>query len=288
MMISLPAKWVKEFEFKKGDEVNIEQIENNLLISAKGIKAKKRTEIKLTGFTESAIRTALTNAYRLGYDKVDVFFEHQTQFKVIKDIVNTRLLGFEIIKKEKNSCKIENITEPSAEQFNILLQKILYNISELLTIAEQVINKEEPIEDFEEIEEKIQQYDNFCRRVIAKKQIAEKNAQLFWAFLTLTIHGQREVYLGLKHLSKIKEPKEVLQFFEECKTMFESLKQAYLKKDITLIEKIHDMEKDIIYNKAYPLLKKGKNTIILHHIMNAIRNFYLASSPLMGITLQQN
>ena len=282
LMISLPSKWCKTFDLKKGDEIDIKAAEDSLLVSAKEIKAKAETEITLTGLAESSIRTLITNTYRIGYDKIKVNFSSNIQFKILQDVIKTRLLGFDIIKKEKNHCIIENITEPSSEQFENLLQKIFLNIIELFEITEDRLQGKKPSENYEDVEARIQQYDNFCRRVIAKKQF-EKNSQLFWAFLTLIIHGQREIYLMNRFLDKkrIKESKEVLDLFKDTKTLFEMVKEAYSKKDISLLEKVHEIEKKLIYQKAYKILKSP----VTYHLTSCIRNFYLSSSPLMGLLL---
>lgn len=54
------------------------------------------------------------------------------------------------------------------------------------------------------------------------------------------------------------------------------------KKDIKLIERMHILEKEFVYKKGYSNLEKD-NSIIIHHLLNATRSFYLASSPLIGI-----
>jgi len=290
MMISLPAKWIKEFGLGKGDEVDIDQIESNLIISAKDIQKKTSIEIKLTGLmTESSIRTILTNTYRLGYENVKVSFDNESQLKVIKDVVKTSLLGFDVIKTAENYCIIENITEPSPDQFDVILQKIFYNISELFSITKKRLNDEETVEDYRDIEAKLQQYDNFCRRVIAKKQIAEKNAQLFWNFLTRIMHTQREIYHLNRFLdkNKIKVSKQVLNFLDEAEDLFELLKKAYLKKDILILEEMHKKEKELVYKEAYSLLSniKGKENILVYHITASLRSTYLAASPLIGLLL---
>ncbi len=282
LMISLPSKWCKKFGLKKGDEIDIESINENLLVSSKGIKTKQETEITLIGLAESSIRTLITNTYRLGYDKIKVNFSSDIQFKILQEVIKKRLLGFDVIKKGKNFCIIENITEPSPEQFENLLQKIFLNIIELFEITEDRLQNKKSISDYEDTEARIQRYDNFCRRVIAKRQF-EKNSQLFWTFLTLIIHGQRELYLLNRFLNKknMKESKEIIILLKDTKIMFKMIQEAYFKKDISLLKKIHDLEKKLIYQKAYKILKSP----VAYHITSCIRNFYLASSPLMGLLL---
>ena len=281
MMISLPSKWIKANDLGKGDEIDIEEKQNSIVISLGGKKSKRQTEINLTSSIESSVRTILTNAYRLGYDKINVNFQNKKTLKIIQNTVNHNLIGFEIIKKTDKNCQIENITEPSKEQFDNIFSKIFLNIDELFVIVENIQQGKK--QEFEEIEQKIQQYDNFCRRVIAKNDLYDIY-QLKWAFHAELIHGQRELYLLLKYLekNKIKADKSALDLLEECKKVFEILKQAYKEKNIEKLEKIHDLEKEIIYKKGYSALVKSKDRVVIHHIISAIRNFYLASSPLIG------
>jgi len=287
LMISLPSKWCKKSGLKKGDEIDIESINNNLIVSSKEIKTKKETEITLVGLAESSIRTLITNTYRLGYDKIKVNFLSDVQFKILQDVIKTQLLGFDIIKREKNYCVIENITEPSPNQFENLLQKILLNITELFEITEQKLQGKKPVSDYEDTESRIQKYDNFCRRVISKKPF-EKNPQLFWTFLTSINRAQRELYHLNKFLDKkkfkekeSKEIKEIIDLLKDARMIFEMIQESYLKKNTKILEKVHELEKKLIYKKAYKILKSP----VVYHITSCIRSFYLSSGPLMGLLL---
>ena len=68
MMVSLPAKWIKENSLHKGDGIDIEGSENELVISLQPTGRKTESAVKLIGLTESSIRTLITNTYRKGYD----------------------------------------------------------------------------------------------------------------------------------------------------------------------------------------------------------------------------
>jgi len=284
LMVSLPSKWAKQNKLQKGDEIDIFEKENNLVLTLGDHKIKSETEINLQNLTESSIRTLITNAYRLGYDKIKLRFKHKASLKTIQDIVNKNIIGFEIISKGPHSCILENITEPSKDQFDNIFSKILMNIDELFELTKEALQGN--YVEFEDLERNIQKFDNFCRRVISKEKLFE-NFQLNWAFHTKLIHAQREVYLALKYINKnkIKSSKEVLSLVNDCAAVFNMLKKAYDTKDIPLLEKVHEIEKQLSYTKGYNILNKTKNPVIVHYLLNCIRNLYLASSPLMGILI---
>ncbi|HLD98400.1 MAG TPA: AbrB/MazE/SpoVT family DNA-binding domain-containing protein [Candidatus Nanoarchaeia archaeon] len=283
LMISLPSKWIKLNELDKGSEIDLVEKDNQLIISKDINGTKKEIIINISSLTESSIRTIITNTYRIGYGSILLNYANKDYFKIINEVVNKNLIGFEIIKKSDKSCRIENITEPTKEQFDNIFSKVLSNINELYEVA--VKNLEGGKEEFEDIERNIQKFDNFCRRVISKESL--DNKELLLAFHTGLIHAQRDIYLMLKYIekTKIKSDKNLTDLLKESRKMFDLLVDGYKNKDIKTLEKIHEKEKEIIYKKGYSLLEKSKEPVIIHHLLDSIRNLYLASSPLMGSSL---
>jgi phosphate uptake regulator len=287
MMVSLPAKWIQQNKLEKGSEIDLNPVGTNLMISAKPVDTKTETEIALLNLTESSIRTLITNTYRSGYDIIKVDFKDENQFKILSNVIKTRLIGFEITRREKNKCVVENITEPSADQFDAIIKKIFYSISELFEVTEKRIRNSKEAFDYEEIEERIQKYDNFCRRVISKRKLVNEKSEFLWAFLALIIHGQREIYHLNSVLEGIKASDKVKELLEDAKAVFELIKKAYLEKNISSLAEVHAIEKKLIYKKGYLLLQesKGKENIIIYHLLSSIREFYQANSPLSGLIM---
>jgi len=285
--IYLPKKWIEENKLKKGQELNLEISGNDLVISPKPSQIKSSTEIKLNSSVESLIRTLITNSYRAGYDKIKIFFDNDKQFIILQKIIKTNLIGFEIIKKENDYCIVENITEPSFDQFDNLLKKMFMNIEELFDITEKrFTNSAKEIEDYTEVEERILKYDNFCRRVISRQKLIKKRSELFWTFLALIIHAQRELYhLNTTLDKKINVSKQTLEIFEKTKEIFQIIQEVYYNKEIEKLSKTHELQKTIM-QKYYSLIQKSsKENIILFHLTNCARQFYLANSPLSGLIL---
>jgi phosphate uptake regulator len=318
MMISLPSKWIKTNNLDKGSEIDLTtNNDNSLIITAKEIDIKpKEAKIKITTSVESSIRTIITNAYRLGYDKLLIEFNHPDDINKIKKILTKQLIGYEITETNIDFCKIENITEPSIDHADKIFLKVLFGISELINAIEQIINGEDKIKYVEELEEKIQQYDNFVRRTQSKNPTNKTPLQ--WIFHNQLIHSQRELFFISEYLTnkiilnnkidnkinnknvnennkhdkktnieKIKISKDTKELYANLKIIYNLLKEGYLKKDIKMLESIHELEKKIIYDTGYNLLKKssGDETILNYRIISAIRGFYLCSSPILGILL---
>lgn len=290
-MVSLPSKWVKQNSLDKGSEIELDATDDNSIIIkvTEGKTKIKEARIKLTTSVESSIRTIITNVYRLGYDKVHITFNQLEDINTIKKIISNYLLGYELTDIKPETCIIENITEPSSEHADKVLLKVLFGISEIINSVEELMNGKNNLEHIKEMEEKVQQYDNFIRRTQSKDPT--NRVPLQWIFHNQLIHSQREVFLIAKYLEKekkkIKISKDTKELYKELKRIYETLKEGYMKKDIKILESIHELEKKMIYETSYKVLKKstGDDNIINYRIASAIRNFYLCSSPLLGILL---
>ncbi|MEK6945807.1 MAG: AbrB/MazE/SpoVT family DNA-binding domain-containing protein [Nanoarchaeota archaeon] len=285
LMISLPSKWLKDHSLDKGDNIDLEQLEDNLVISPAKLGRKMETEITLRDLNESSIRTLITNTYRKGYDKITVNFDTQHQFQILEDVIRKKLIGFDITKKEAKKCFVENITEPSFDQFENILGKVFLNISSLFEITRARLNNDKTDEDFEIIEEKIMQYDNFCRRVISKGHLIKERKEFFWSFLHLVDHGQRELY----HLNRAmtRPPKILNETLNDAEKMFELAKKSYLEKDLKSLSEMHALDKKAFYERGYKTLEKlkGKEVILGYHLMACLRKFFQTNSPLSGLLL---
>jgi phosphate uptake regulator len=283
LMVSLPSKWIKANNLDKGSEIDITEKDNDLSISIQKQIKKKELTLSIKGYSPTAIRSLLTNAYRLQYDKITIEYTNEQDIVKIEQILKNTLIGFEIVSRTEKYCTIENITEPSIEHTDIIFNRLLHNIKELFESTKKQLLGNGEFTYINELEENIQRYDNFCRRLSMTSQYAT----LLVAFYKEIAQAQREIYYIAEYTSKkrTKISNETIKLFDEMIKMFEKLREAYQKNDLSLIEEMHSKEKELIYTEGYSLLrkKKGDESIILFRIMTAIRMLYLSVSPLIGI-----
>lgn len=287
LTITLPAKWIKKNNLVNGDFVEISSENNSLNISSnKKEKPIKSISLTLDSEVESDIRTKITNAYRSGFDSININYNSKTQFKTIEEVISKNLLGFEIMPSSKNKCIIENIAEPSTSKYEIIFQKILHMITQLFELTRNNLeqNSFENIEEIEKITRDIQKYDNFCRRAMSKKIVHEDKSMQYWQFFSEITHGTRKIFFLNRdcYEKNIKITKNMIELFNDTSNYFETLKKCYLSKNKEFLSKLHKEEKIIIYQKGYEKIEKhkGKSLIYFYHIFDIVRLYYLSTSPL--------
>ncbi len=286
LMVSLPKSWGRKQCLKKGDEVNIEEQGDAIIISPALASKKKSISINLTTNTESAIRLIIINAYRSGYDNIRLSFKTEAQYKYILGTIQNYTLGFEMTRKTSEDCALENISEPSEEKFDVLFSKIFNSLTLFIQGTHERLTTKAR-NDYHLILMNIHKYDNFCRRIITKQRVHADTAHFYWNFLSVLIHTARELYHLNKYLDAhmVRKKESYTGLFNLMQEQISLIENAYYKKDISKIERLHELEPHIL-KMVYHDLKK-KESPIPFHLNAALRHLYLSTSPLLGLILQE-
>jgi len=287
MMISLPSKWIKANGLGKGDEIDIEEKQNNLLISTKeGLKQKKEITININNENKQDLTNILTHAYRKGFNKIIIENIDSSLLKEIRNSVRL-LLGFELIEKQGKKCIIENISEPLEQKYEIMLKKVFMMIKETQDIIEQDFkDKFQNIQEIQEIKEQEDKFILFCRRLLVK----EKSEKILdWELLTFLMHIEHTYFYLYKFASenKIKPEKNIIELLEKLKEYFNLFENAYYNNNIESIHKINNLKTKYQFKECLETIKKSKNPVLASYIRELFRLMQIGTSPILGKILEK-
>lgn len=184
-LISLPRKWSLKYGIKKGDEIEVEEDGNKLLVSTEKSVDIRQIEIDVTGLDRTSILYYIQSLYRIGYDEITVKFnepytihlrknEKKSVISVIHEIVS-RFVGLEIVQQKENFCIIKDISEISQKEFDIALRRIfllLLDVNNDLLEGAKNENKN-LIETIDEKHNSVMKFVSYCLRIINKKGYGE-------------------------------------------------------------------------------------------------------------------
>ena len=288
MMISLPARWIKFNQLGKGDEINLEEKENEIRVTTGKIdKKKKEIILKMNPKLKENLRHALLHIYRRDFDKIIIENVNTEILKKLRKITSL-MLGFEITDTSKNICIIENISEPTENKYDIILKKMFIIISDNIDsiIKDFKTNKYSNKDEIFEMKDQGDRFYVFCKRILTKMGL-DRKAILEWEFLTYINAIHHELVYMYMYASKTK-PKideEIAPLLEEFKKYFMLLKDAYEKKDTNIVFDIIDQRHKYHYGKCFDLLEKSKDgsTVILAFIREIFRLVHLSTSPIKSM-----
>lgn len=130
LTVSLPRKWVKENNLKKGNEIEVDELESKIIISTQKQYGSKKIELDVSG-AQPMVRKMLGAAFKSGYDEICVSFSSHDELKAVQELAREQFTGFEIIRQTKSSITIKNLSQNRFEEFDNVLKRLFFIINQM-------------------------------------------------------------------------------------------------------------------------------------------------------------
>jgi phosphate uptake regulator len=231
MTVSLPPSWIKHNHLKKGEELEVIEEENNILIKpVTTTQDIKITEVSFVGIDKATSEDMILALHKKGYDEIKIIIDNLDMIKEIHAFLNHMQLGFEIIKQESDSVTIRNISNPEIEQFDNLFRRVFRITIEYSNKIEIIMqNKEEMTHSCILHEVSINRISNYCNRIIIKEK--RKNACFFYAIIEELNNLTRNLTILLNEVMNVKNdiPKNVVSKYSEITSILIQVYELYYK-----------------------------------------------------------
>jgi phosphate uptake regulator len=250
LMISLPSKWAKNFNINKGEELEVIDRENNLIISKNVDDIGKKRIVKVDISSWGPLINRLLLSYFLkGYDEVEIKYSDINQIKRFqKEIVGIELLGFEVIKQSFGLLVIKDLSGSESANFIEVFNRLLFMFDNMCMGLIDSLEKRQSL-DVIETDKAVNRLSYYCLRLLNKKGYLEfnKTAQVY-SIVTL-IEETADLFKDLSK-GKFKIMRDDINVLKDIRISINYFKELFIKFDrIISIKMANNYEK----------IKKGIN-----------------------------
>lgn len=206
LSVSLPNKWVRKYQIKKGDELVIEEKGKTLTVGAGEVRQEGKYALVQFDSPASFNPRDLTKPYLMGFDELRISYADQAVSHLIQEEVSS-LLGFEIIMSNAQGCVIKNIAEGVEQEFENILNRLFH----ILIVSGQELyegitqNDQEKIRQVIAKEKESNKLSLFCRRMLNLHGYSgDKNVYVLYTLATLLEGAMDEFRFAAAFLLKEK------------------------------------------------------------------------------------
>lgn len=289
----IPKKFIDKHNLVGGDELEVEELENSLILSVETIKKKiKTTQLKLLYENEGYIRDYIIHLYVLGYTKITLYYNSPKEFEYIENSINNYVLGFEITQESKNFVVIENILEVEQQKREILLRRSYLLIEQMFTLILEEVkqNSFKSQQKIIKISYGIEKYVNFLKRRVYQNRINENKSEMLYEFYG--IFRNLSTSLKMMYLSLSNNNNNTIKYgyIKEFEHIFKNLEKSYFSNDLESLSKsgnfvseklIHfsqNISQDIQRNEIQPFLYFNSFLVSLLSLHSKQNSVLLSSS----------
>ncbi len=290
LMISLPSKWVKRFDIKRGDYINLDSKGNKLVITTDKPLGVKPKEFSLKGLDELNIKRYLYTIHKAGYDDVKLLFHDPKTIKQIHELIRGALLGFEIVDQGKTYCHVKTISTASEDEFDQILRRIFLvtmqfgeNILECIESGDI-----EHIRDLLILEETNDKLTNFCERILNKHGYRDFSKTSFMYCLVWKLEKIADDFknMGLFMLQNpdMKLNGEIKPLFSMTNELMRDFYNLFYNFSKDRLVKFSDNCTEKIEQSHQVLsLVKGKEDVVISYLTVIISKIENLRGPLIGL-----
>jgi phosphate uptake regulator len=279
-VVSLPSQWVKKNGIEKGDELEVSERGNFLLVSANHTAKKlRRAHIDASKLNTNVIWPLLSMIHKTGYDEIKVTGTSKEMMRIIHDKVSSSLLGFEVIEQMNDYCIIKNIAEGMPTNLQSVLRKVfLVTLSQARQCLEFVkTNDKDVLNEVLKLEDTNDKLTNFSERLLNDEAITLENRyDYFIVWLLENVgDGYRLMCSELKDEKIMSIDSSVVDIFVDVNARLEEFYALFYKFSMeafsgfnqSLVRTTADLNKVL-------RVRKGADAVVLSHLSYILRTLH--------------
>ncbi len=296
IVVSLPAKWVKQQGIKKGDEIDVEERGRELVIGVKETNGGKeeKIEIDISNLNDRIIRWILSGLHKKGYGEIIIKYNKPIFTKTIEELSKDLFTGFAIVEQNEDKCVLKSISKDLESEFDVMLRRaflVALSMGEsCLSILKQ--GKLTNLKELIALEHTNNQLTNFCERILNKKGYADYKKTCFMYVIVWNLEKICDEYkyiceyLSQPENNKTKISEEVINLFDKVNNFFKSYYELFYKFDVSKLNSLNEERKEIekevknLYKK-----KTDKEIEVINHLLNVITRAADFSASMFMINL---
>lgn len=281
----LPKKWVDTKGLKPGDEVEVSESESNLLIESEAVE-KKDFILNIDKDNRKDFRNILTHLYRRGYDIIHVRGADKEIMRQIREDIENLLLGFEVTKRDRTSCTLENISEPTEDKYPVLLRRVFLITKETLSLIleDSRDSANDSMDEITELRDQTDKFMLFCRRIITKGKYPG-DPLIEWEFLTFLMHIQHSLFYMYKYAyeNDVKGDEGITSMLESLQDYYDLYYRAFYSRDLKAIYELNRLRDSYQFGECFRMISstQGAGSVIHSYIREVFRLIQIGSSPIL-------
>ena len=277
LMVSLPSKWVKNKDIRRGDEINIFEQGEDIILTLEKKEQLKKIKSNIDKLPAEQLGNYLSTLYSNGYDEIELI--GKIPMKEVTNAIN-KVVGLEVVEAEENRILIKSYLKENEEDINKIIKKLFQLIKSFIKEIEK--ENYDP-KWYVNLTNKTALH---CMRLIRKTEHKNKKYMDQFSFIRSISRLSSSIYWFCEAMKTNKLPKTNL--IKDILSLVEMLEKGYQKNNFNESNKIWAnfvKHKQKVNSKNINKLLKKENPLIVVHYYAILRDFSNSFVYLRDITL---
>lgn len=289
-LVSLPRKWCKLQNIKKGDELNVEEKGSKVIITTESKFDIEKTDIDVSDLGVMGRRTVAA-AYKAGFDELRIKYSTTEELKAIQDVIKDSCIGFEVVEQGKNYILVRKISDAIFGEFDVVLRRSFLFLISLAKDGLDAIQRQDKntLNNIILMDLNLNKFTDFCRRILNKQGHPKfkRAAPVYHIIEMLEKIGDeyKEIHKFFVQ-NPFKPNKDLVQLYMQINKFVEDFYELFYKFDTDKLKKFNTSKDhvDKLLLEAIPKTKK-EHLPVIHRLSNVTARTFDLNGALLATNL---
>lgn len=251
LTVSLPSKWLKTRNLKKGDSLYLEEEGSKIILSTYKSLSVEKISVDVSSLDRTSILLYIQSLYKFGYNEVEIKFKKPTtmHYRTKKEVsisslihfVVNRTVGFEVIEQSKDRMLIKHLTNEGKDDFKQVLRRVFLLLNETAdSLLEGITNNDEILlNSVEEKHDNVTKFVSYCLRLLNKHGYPDVKKTCFYFHVIASLDKIMDVikYSAREILDhNLKFNKETLEVWKGINKSLKLYYELFYKFDLKKVD----------------------------------------------------
>lgn len=288
-VITLPSTWIKKFGIKKGDEVDIDELNTELVVTTDKAYDESEIEVDIRGLDQRTIFWMCSALHKYGYNQIHLTYDKPAQLQQVRDRVKNLFTGFIVAETTDNRITLKSVSKDIESEFDPTLRRafrVALSMGEELYGMLKTNNFSKEDELFE-LEITNNQLTNFCQRLLNKRGYKEYKKTTFYYVIVWNLEkvcdNYKYILNDLKQTKTTKISRELLEFLKGCNEYFKAYYELLYNYNREKLQQLSIQRDDLklIRDKVAP--KSPTEIKIYSHLLTTMTQIHDFSASMIAV-----
>lgn len=273
LTISLPIQWARKFSINHGDELEVEERGNRIIVKPFNEKLEKEIIVTIDAEENIPARRQIIIRYIAGYNKIIVKYKNKAVNTKIQEIVRDLLMGFEIIEQGNNYCVLKNVAKGIEEEFDVMFNRLIIITTSMLKDLNEAFNTKDLniISGFITSEMSANKINLFCRRMLNTLGHKERETTALYSIVN-QLEEITDLCLRISKYSinnKVSVSRDIINYLELLIQYFNLWHKSFIEHTDKHLMEIKKLEIKFLDLGPKVIEKcKPNESVVMHYLMS--------------------
>ena len=169
-LVSLPRQWAKAHNIMRGQEIEVQEDGNKVIISADNVPVVNKVEFNLIG-CQSMVTRIVGALYRKGVDELKLVFDDPQLLKEVNEALTKDTVGFEMLEQGNDYCIVKYVAG-NIEEFDPIMRRTFLLLNNMADETAEAFKTAQyaRLANLALLEESNNRFTTICKRYLNKNR----------------------------------------------------------------------------------------------------------------------